>query len=412
MSGANMFVVYSKDSTNVTISGRAGTGHTMPQHDDSIQLTLLEGSGISSDGSMIANVRCDNCDSWSGGSMSFTDSSSSWIYASRSGDPLDTDDVDASISQHNSDTSFSLDLTAGTGGSSTNPFFTSSDSSSGSSSSGSSPSATGSAASSASQTAAATGTRSASSPAGTNGVSNPLASTGATSGSASQERVDPNASLVSTHGIIMSVLFLGCFPLFALTLYLPTTKKVRYIHAPLQVLSVVLLIAGLSLGIILARRIGDLDGAHMVIGFIVTLSLILVQPAMGLYQHLYYHRTGGSSIFGLAHRWLGRTMMILGIINGGLGWQLTGNTGAYLPYGIVAGLVFLIYIAVLGFAWYRSGSPKDAEDEKLPQRGGYEMQNPRSPRHARLGSDPNGNPHNAYAEQQSRNQPGMAASYR
>lgn len=406
MSGSNMFVVYAQDSNNVTLSGRAGTGYSMPQHDSSIQLTLLEGSGIASDGSMVANVRCDNCNNWSGGSMSYTDSSSSWIFASLSGSALNTDDVSARISQHNLNNGFTLDLTQGTGGSSSNPFYsaqTPSDTSS-------SASATGSAGSSASQTAAATGTQSVSTPAGTNAVSNPLASTGATSGSASQTKADPNGSLSSAHGIIMSVLFLGCFPFFALTVYLPTTKKVRFIHAPLQVLSVILLIVGLALGILLGQRIGQLDAAHQIIGFIVSFSLILFQPAMGLYQHLYYHRTGGSSSFGAAHRWLGRTMIILGIINGGLGWQLTSNTPAYVPYGIVAGIVFLIYVSVVVFAWYRSGSSKDVENEKAQQRGGYEMQSPRSQKHTRLGSDMIGN--NAYAEQQTRKQPGATASYR
>ena len=56
MAGANIFILYAADSNNVTISGRSGQGHIMPEHDSSIQLTLLEGSGISN-GAMIANVR-------------------------------------------------------------------------------------------------------------------------------------------------------------------------------------------------------------------------------------------------------------------------------------------------------------------------------------------------------------------
>ena len=403
MSGSNMFIVYSKDSTNVTISPRLGTGHSMPQHDGSAQVTLLEGSGIASDGSMVANVRCDNCDSWSGGSMSFTDSSSSWIYASRSGDALDTDDVSASISQHNNDKTFSLDLSSGTGGSSSNPFVTQSEQPSESaavSGSGTSQTAT------ASQTGDSSSTSTVSTP--TNGVSDPLASSGAgtTSGSdsgtnASQMTESDNTStLLNSHGIIMSVLFLALFPFFSLTLYLPTTKKVRFIHAPLQVLATILLIIGMALGIVLGNRIDEIDGYHQIIGFIVVAMLVLFQPAMGLYQHLYYHKTGGRTIFGVMHRWLGRSMILLGIINGGLGWQLTNSTGAYVPYGVVAGIVFLIYLAVVLFAWYRSGQPKDIESEKMQgQRRGYEMQQPREPKHRRLSSDETP----AYQQQQRRN---------
>lgn len=107
-------------------------------------------------------------------------------------------------------------------------------------------------------------------------------------------------------------------------------------------------------------------------------------------------------------------MIMLGIVNGGLGWQLTGTTAAYVPYAVVAAIVFLIYISVLLFAWYRARATRNLEDEKLNQRGGYEMQDPRQPRHARLGSDSaaHGYPQHAYAEQQTRKQPGVVASYR
>lgn len=103
-------------------------------------------------------------------------------------------------------------------------------------------------------------------------------------------------------------------------------------------------------------------------------------------------------------------MIILGIVNGGLGYQLTGNRSAYIPYGVVAGIVFLIYVSVVLFAWYRGGAQKDTENEKTYQQGGgYEMQNPRQAKHTRLPSD--NLPHNAY-EQQTKNQGGVAVSYR
>merc|ERR1711939_613994 len=68
MSGANMFVVYAADSTNVTVSPRLGTGHTQPQVNGDAQISVLEGTGIASDGSLVANVRCechlDACRPW------------------------------------------------------------------------------------------------------------------------------------------------------------------------------------------------------------------------------------------------------------------------------------------------------------------------------------------------------------
>lgn len=380
MAGSNMFIVYAQDSTNVTLSPRLGTGHVMPQYNSDAQVTLMDGSGIQSDGTLVANVRCDNCNSWSGGSMDFTDSSSSWIYAARSGDALDTDDASARIQQHNTDTTFSLDLTYGTGGSSSNPFAPQSDDSSASASAS---------ASGASQTGSVSQTSEAAATA-TDGVSIPLASSEpGTVSSGNSGPSDGTETLLSAHGIIMSVLFLGLFPLAALTLYLPTTKKVRFIHAPLQVIGTILLIAGLVLGIVIGLRLDEIDGYHQVIGYIVVAMLVLFQPAMGLYQHLHYHKTGGRTIFGVMHRWLGRSMIVLGVINGGLGWQLTNSNGAYIPYAVIAAIVVLIYIFVVTFAWYTGRKPQDFEDEKARRPSpGYEMQQPKEAKHRRLSSDP------------------------
>lgn len=374
MSGSNMFVVYAQDSTNVTLSARLGTGHSMPQHDSSAQVTLLEGSQVGSDGSLLANVRCDNCDSWSGGSMSFTDSASNWIYASRSGSALNSNDVSESISQHSSDDTFSLNLVTATGGSSTNPFIQQQSSASG--------------------TQTGTG-----SPSATSGASTPIASSSGNTGSSpsSSQGQDNTDTLLSAHGIIMSVLFIALFPLISLTIYLPYTQKVRYIHAPLQILSTILLIAGMSLGIVLGQRMGELDGYHMVIGFIVVACLVLFQPAMGVYQHMYYRRTGGHSAFGIAHRWLGRSMIMLGVINGGLGWQLRDNESAYVPYAVVAVIVFLIYISVLIISWYMSGKSRNM-NEKGSDRG-YEMSPSRDARHQRLPSDSNNQNISMYQQQ-------------
>jgi hypothetical protein len=95
-----MFVMYtSADGTNVAVSPPLGTGHVQPQHDTSAQITLLEGSGVSN-GVTTANVRCGNCQSWSGGNMDFTSTSGTWIYAHRDGSPLNSNDLAESISIH------------------------------------------------------------------------------------------------------------------------------------------------------------------------------------------------------------------------------------------------------------------------------------------------------------------------
>jgi hypothetical protein len=58
MTGANIFTIYqAANGQNITLSPRKGSGHVMPSPDNSLQATLLDGSGIQ-DGKMIANIKC------------------------------------------------------------------------------------------------------------------------------------------------------------------------------------------------------------------------------------------------------------------------------------------------------------------------------------------------------------------
>ena len=359
MSGSNMFVIYASGDNNVTVSPRLGTGHRMPNFNADAQITVLEGTGVQSDGSLRANVRCDTCLSWSDGeSMDPRDSSSPWIFAWKSGDALDTPDTSASISIHDSNSNFNLDLTQGTGGESQNPFINA-----------------------ASASGSATGTGAA--PSVTESVSSPVASSGSDSGSTTSVSKSSNntSSIRRSHGIIMSLVFLILFPLAALTLYLPYKQKVRHIHAPLQLIGLVLLIVGLGLGVVLGKRVSELDAYHQVIGYLIVTVLVLFQPALGIYQHLHYHKTGGKSPMGVIHRWLGRSVIILGVINGGLGFMQAGPVGndyspswAVVAYAIVAGVIFFVYLSVLLAVNYRARNPSPNRRRRGEKgKWGYEM---------------------------------------
>lgn len=57
------------------------------------------------------------------------------------------------------------------------------------------------------------------------------------------------------------------------------------------------------------------------------------------------------------HVWFGRALITLGIINGGLGLQLSDNTRAgEIVYGIVAALVAITYVTVVLLAGRRKNS--------------------------------------------------------
>lgn len=132
----------------------------------------------------------------------------------------------------------------------------------------------------------------------------------------------------------------------------------------------------MALGIIVGQKLDQLDTYHQIIGFIVVFVMVLVQPAMGILQHLHFHKTGGRSMWGPIHQGLGRGMIILGIVNGGLGLSQSGNTGGYIPYAVCSAIIFFIYVGVVAWAKFGSKSrhsiPIDKEN-KSPN--GYEMQN-------------------------------------
>ncbi|RAO67381.1 uncharacterized protein BHQ10_003393 [Talaromyces amestolkiae] len=324
MQGSNIFVVYGNgNGNNVTLSPRLGGPHVEPQFNSQAQVSLLDGSGISN-GTITANIRCDSCISWSGGKEDVTSSSASWVWAVKSGSLIKSDSVSATISQHDTSGVASVNLQAATGGNSDNPF-----------------------------------------------LNNPASSTSpASSNPSNPSSPQPLVTTFNTestdrkqiaHAVIMVIAMVILFPTFALSIhFLPSSRAVAF-HGYLQIFTLALTIAGFGLGISLSVDLYPITGStyHQIIGIIVVSFLTLFQPAMGLLQHRYWRKAGQKSVFAYAHRWLGRTMIALGIINAGLGFRYTGiggtmaSKGVVIAYGVVAGIVGIWYILTVAFLSYR-----------------------------------------------------------
>lgn len=360
MAGANIFIMYAASDSNVTLSPRSGKGEFQPLFNSQAQVTLIEGTGISN-GVMTANVRCDNCLSWNGGSMDPTDPQSPWIWSVKHGSAIDSTSTSQNLVQHDIMGTFKFDLTKATGGSSQNPF------SSGSpTASGASPSST--------------------SDGDGDGDSDDDGSS-STGTSVSEDTIDKKRK---AHAAVMTTSFAVLLPVAAMVLRLPVKnfRIVPLIHAPIQLLALCLIITGLGIGVSLAQNTNNISKpvqAHVVIGIIVVSTLVLFQPAMGLMQHLHFRKTGGKSVMAYTHRWLGRTMIVLGMINGGLGLRLAGigtddaPNSAVIAYSVVAGVIAITYIAVVLFTSARDikGSRTTAGNGRGRPRGGekYAMQN-------------------------------------
>lgn len=319
MAGSNMFIMYSDGQGNVTVSPRLGTGQIEPQHDTSTNITLLQGSGVAGN-RMIANVRCANCHRWKGGSTDFTGSGGNWIYASRSGSPLDTRQLDARLAQHGSYAGFTWDYTKAQGGSdNVNPFMTQQ-----------------------ARSSAGTGI----SPMPSSSVSNSQSEDDSEGDSSSDTAsTAPSNAAVAAHGLLAAIAFLILFPTGAVLVRIPGLSP--WVHAGMQIFAYVCFVAAAGLGIYLATSLDNLTEAHPIIGMVL-LGLLFFQPLGGFLHHRAYKDRQGRTTVSYLHVWLGRACVLLGMVNGGLGIQLKGDVkqGYIIAYSVLAGMMGLFFVGV------------------------------------------------------------------
>ncbi|KAF1985264.1 iron reductase domain protein [Aulographum hederae CBS 113979] len=375
MSGSQIFVMYtSADGNNVTVSPRKGEGHSEPQHDSAQQITLLEGTGVA-DGVMTANVRCSTCGSFE----DYSSAAGSWIWASNTGSSLNSDDLSATISRHGNTGSPEFDFSQAKGGSSANPLTaaggstgTSGGGSGCGSSSGSGSSSAGSGGNSATGTPTQTGFR----PPWATGTNVPTgfpsgfpgnqfdtrqsnddacedsSAGGAAGGAAFSNRggftsltSDQQRAMLMAHGILASLAFVIFFPLGGIVIRLLSFAGLLKLHAAIQLLATVMFIAAFGIGVYIATGIRILDTYHPIIG-IVLFVLLFFQPILGVIHHKLFKQYQRRTFWSHAHLWLGRSIIVLGIINGGLGLKVAGNSrSGEIAYGVVAAIMFLAYAA-------------------------------------------------------------------
>ncbi|KAF2205626.1 CBD9-like protein [Delitschia confertaspora ATCC 74209] len=308
MSNSNIFVMYTSTSgNNVTLSPRLGKGHSMPNFNGDAQVTLLEGSGVSN-GKMVANVKCSNCQSWSGGTADFKADEGTWIYALKPGSAKNTDDQRANIAQHSVASGFEWEYANAKGGNSVNPFLT-------------------------------------------------VSTSDVTSNSGTGTTSCKSRRILIAHATLAALAFVILFPTGAIAIRLASFPGIVWFHAAWQMFSYLVYIAAFGLGLYMAEDLNLLNSYHPIIGIVLFIALFF-QPILGQLHHLGFKRYGHRTLWSHLHLWLGRSVITLGIINGGLGFKLakfvaggrTYSRSGMIAYSVVAAFMWIAYVAasVLG----------------------------------------------------------------
>ena len=174
--------------------------------------------------------------------------------------------------------------------------------------------------------------------------------------------------IVIVHATLMGFAFVLLMPLGVFLIRLTSFKGLIWAHAGVQIFAYLVAVAAFGLGAWMATVTHQwkADNGHPILGTII-IALLLLQPVLGYVHHLIYVRERKRTVWILGPIWYGRALIILAVINGGLGLQLSGNTvKGEIAYGVIAGVMFVLYLAVLAISYLRKDkSPVGETGEKM-----------------------------------------------
>ncbi|EME88381.1 uncharacterized protein MYCFIDRAFT_86102 [Pseudocercospora fijiensis CIRAD86] len=317
MDNARMLISYvGSDGHTLVNTCRMSKGHSEPEWESDV---VIEGvhndtyapysNTLSPDGIMIAHAICRNCSQWATGGLDTSSTAQPFIFALGPNVTLEDDHPNAPLRLHEFHGKFQLDMTVATNFS-------------GSHGRVPAPQDPGLQVGDSFWAFA-------------NYMSSNVYKTGTDSEWAQ-----------TAHAVFMCLAFLLVFPLGAICLRLVRRAMV---HAIVQVFGLGLVLIGFGLGIYASKlynKSKSFASAHQIIGLLVFAALFL-QVGLGLSHHLLYMRTGSPTILGKIHRFLGISILVLGIVNGGLGLDFAGSPK--VAYGVVVAIMVVIF-AVLS-AW-------------------------------------------------------------
>jgi hypothetical protein len=158
--------------------------------------------------------------------------------------------------------------------------------------------------------------------------------------------------VVIAHGVLAALAFVILFPAGSILIRLASFSGLWWVHGAFQIFAYMIYVAAFGAGVWLVNQApGSLiENYHPTIGIII-FCLLFIQPILGYIHHVQFKIHKRRTIWSYGHLWLGRTVITLGMINGGLGMLLATQTGYFVPsrgqmmaYGVVAGIMWLLWV--------------------------------------------------------------------
>ena len=164
------------------------------------------------------------------------------------------------------------------------------------------------------------------------------------------------------HAVFASLVFALFMPMAAILIRICTFRGVLWVHSGFMVTSWLMSIISLGTGIWMAQFTGDLHDPHAIIGFVI-IGGCAIQPITGWIHHKLYKCHGRPNAATYTHVWLGRVLVTVGAINGGLGFNLSWNTpkSAIIGYSIGAAIVWITWMSTIFQSSVRSRGKKEGE---------------------------------------------------
>ena len=109
----------------------------------------------------------------------------------------------------------------------------------------------------------------------------------------------------------------------------------------------------------------NFSSAHQVIGLLIFAG-VLIQLGLGLTHHLIFKRTKQPTAFRKAHLFLGPSILVLAVINGGLGINLARESIARVPYALAVLVLTFLFLAARAYLhFFRNAVPYRPDEETL-----------------------------------------------